>query len=313
MKSVAKVSLRHRVEYWLVVGLGVIIRSLPRDTALVLGGRLGILAGMLLKSRYRLAEDNLRRAFPGWSRRKVRVTAWANFRHIGICAAEMLRFAKFRGDISGLVKDYDLAGREYLDEALALGRGVILLTGHQGFWEAGNFIFSANGYDFAVVAKPMKNPLTGAYIDELRKGVGGGLINSRKGARRILQALQQGKVVGILLDQHIKKGAVVTDFFGRPAYTTTAITNLAMKYRIPVVPAFCLRQSDGRYTAEAEPMILLEGTGSEAVAANTQLLTDKIEAAVRRAPDQWFWMHKRWRVPEARANEVQGTRPKIKG
>ena len=90
-----------------------------------------------------------------------------------------------------------------------------------------------------------------------------------------------------------------TDFFGRKAYTTTAISNLAMKYQVPVVPIFCQRLPDNRYQVWAEPMLLLPGQGEQAVQENTQLLTNIIEAAVRKDITQWFWMHKRWRVPEA--------------
>ena len=121
-------------------------------------------------------------------------------------------------------------------------------------------------------------------------------MNSRKGARKILKSLAAERVVGILLDQHISPpGSVATEFFGRKAYTTTAITNMAMKYQIPTVPVFCLRQPDDRYKIWAETMLMMTGEGENAVIENTQRLTDIIEAAVRKDVSQWFWMHKRWR------------------
>ena len=295
----AEVSLKHRLEYYGLRAVAALVRRLPRATALKVGGRLGILAGLLLPKRYRLAEENLRRAFPDWTQEKLRAVCWANFQHIGICGVEMLRLDMLSCDNAELQRHYEFVGFENLDSALAMKKGVILLTGHLGFWEAGHYVFAAQGYDAAAVTKPLKNPLSDIYFTNIRESFGSGLIDSRKGARKILKALQQQKIVGILLDQHISPpGSVPTEFFGRMAYTTTAISNLAMKYHVPVVPAFCWRMPDGRYRIEAEPLMLLQGEGDAAVLANTQLLTDKIEAAVRRDPSQWFWMHKRWRVPE---------------
>jgi KDO2-lipid IV(A) lauroyltransferase len=108
--------------------------------------------------------------------------------------------------------------------------------------------------------------------------------------------LQSGRAIGLLLDQHISPpGSVQVDFFGRKAYVTTAITNMAMKYRIPIVPTFCLRRPDNRFDLWIEPLLLLEGEGETALTENTQYLTRIIEQAIRRDPGQWFWMHKRWR------------------
>ncbi len=298
------ISLKHRLEYYALRGFALLVRALSREQALKLGGRLGIFAGMVLPSRYRLAEENLRRAFPEWSQRKVRAICWANFQHVGICGAELLRLDMMQGNVDGLRQLYDVVGTEHLEQALALKKGVILLTGHVGFWEAGSYIFNAQGYAAAAVTKPLKNRLSDVYITKLRESFGCQIIDSRKGARRILKALQQEKIVGILLDQHISPpGSVPTEFFGRIAYTTTAITNLAMKYQIPILPGFCQRMPDGRYRIKAEPMILLEGEGDEAIAENTQMLTGIIETAVRRDPSQWFWMHKRWRVRKNKSNK----------
>lgn len=279
--------------------LAKLIRSLPREQALKLGGRLGIISGMLLKKRRRLAEENLRRAFPEWSSLKVRATCWANFQHIGICGAEMLRLDMWRSGSSDLETYFEMVDQHYLREALKLGRGAIVLTGHVGFWEGGFFAMPETGIKFHAVTKPLKNPLSDSFFCKLRQAFGVRTIDSRKGARRILKALQGGSAVAILLDQHISPpGSVPTDFFGRQAYTTTAITNLAMKYRVPVVPTFCHRLPDNRYKIWSEPMFFLEGEGEHAIKENTQVLTDIIASVVRRDPSQWFWMHKRWRVPD---------------
>lgn len=279
--------------------MAALVHRLSRPRALALGRRLGRLSMKFLGSRRRLARKNLSLAFPELSEAEIDRLVVKNFEHVGISGIEMLRVDMLKPGSDDLHDRFLLEGRDHLDEALALGKGAILMTGHLGFWEMGAFVLPELGIQSDFVAKRMKNPLTDEYFTRTRTKFGAQLLNSKRGARRILKSLQQNRVVGVLLDQHISPpGSVVTEFFGRKAYTTTAITNLAMKYQIPVVPVFCLRRDDDRYRVWAEPMLMLEGEGSEALAANTQLLTDKIEAAIRQDVTQWFWMHKRWRVKE---------------
>ncbi|MBN1958399.1 MAG: lysophospholipid acyltransferase family protein [Desulfuromonadales bacterium] len=295
----ARISLKYRVEYVVLVTLAVLVRALPRRAAIGLGRTLGRWSKAFLPGRYRLAKDNMSRALPELSAAQIEENLRKNFEHIGISGVEMLRLDMFKPGSRDLEKFFSLGDLSPVPEALKLNRGVIILTGHLGFWEVGQFLFPELGIPFDVVAKPLKNPLTDRYFNRLRKTYGVEVLESRKGARRIIKSLQQQHAVGILLDQHISPpGSVAVDFFGRKAYTTTAITSLAMKYQVPVVPVFCLRQPDDRYRVWAEPMLLLDNPGDDAVAANTQLLTDQIEAAIRKDVSQWFWMHKRWRVKD---------------
>ena len=293
----ASISFKHRAEYLLLRLIAAIVRRLPRRTALAAGAVVGRLGMRVLPGRYRLARENLRRALPDMDSETLENCLRKNFEHFGICGIEMLRLDMFRSGSEDLKRYVDVEGTELLREALDLNRGVLLLTAHLGFWEVGAFVLPELGIPFDVVAKPLRNPLADRYFEKIRTSFGTEVIDSHNGARRILKSLQAGRVVGVLLDQHISPpGSVMTKFFGRKAYTTTAITNMAMKYQIPVIPMFCLRQPDNRYKIWVEPMLLLSGKGDHAVAANTQLLTDRIEQAVRRDISQWFWMHKRWRV-----------------
>jgi len=295
--NMTRISFKHRSEYIALMVVATIVRKLPRPAALSFGRTLGRWSMKFLADRYELAKNNLTLAFPEKSSTEIEEIVQKNFEHVGISGVEMLRMDMFQPGSSDLQDYFIIEDKKYLDEALALGKGAILLTGHLGFWEIGSFVLPELGVQCDIVAKPMKNSLSDDYIARMRTKFGTRILNSKKGARRILQSLQQNRIVGVLLDQHISPpGSVATEFFGRKAYTTTAITNLAMKYQIPVVPVFCLRQDDNRYKVWAEPLLMLEGEGSEAIAANTQLLTNKIENAIRKDVSQWFWMHKRWRV-----------------
>lgn len=285
---------KHRLEYAALRCVAPMIRSLPRSMAIRLGKIAGGLSRRILPGRRQLSQDNIRQALPELTEEQVEALVQRNFEQLGITAVEALRLDLF--DRDSLDKYVDIEGENHLREALALERGVVILTAHLGFWEAGNYVLPALGVPLDTIAKPLKNRLIDAYFYNIRSHFGANIVNSRKGARRILKSLQAKRAVGLLLDQHIAPpGSIEVDFFGRKAYTTTAITNMAMKYQTPIVPTFCLRQPDNRYRVWFEPMILLPDEGDSAVAENTQYLTNLIEAAIRRDPGQWFWMHKRWR------------------
>jgi len=288
--------MRNWLEYLPFIAVAKLVRALPRHAALVLGRRLGLFARWLQPRRQKIARDNLARAFPEKSVAEREAILRTMYAHLGTGFIEMLRLDLLR-EAADLERDFVVEGEEHLRQARAEGHGCILLTGHVGFWEAGNFIFSKLGYPIGVVAKPMRNPLIDRYFLLMREKAGGYIINSRKAARRILLALRQNHCVGILLDQHAgRKQGVQVPFFGRPAWTTPIIAEIAMKYDVPIVPVFAWWLPDHRYRLEILPPFKLPGEPTAAqIVANTALLTSHIEAAVRRDPSQWFWVHRRWR------------------
>jgi KDO2-lipid IV(A) lauroyltransferase len=291
-------NLRNHLEYLPFITFATLVRILPRPQAIRLGRALGGLGRFLQPRRVRIARDNLRQALPAMSGAERQEILKKTFVHLGVSLVDMLRLDKFSGQ-ADLDRYFIFEGLEHLHEALGLGRGCILLSGHVGFWEAGAFFLPLLGMDAGFVAKPIRNPLVNAYFNRMRTAFGCYLISSRKGARRIIKALQSNHLVGILMDQHTRpREAVKVPFFGRPAYTTPIVAQIAMKLQTPVVPSFAYRTDDGRYRVRFEPMILLAPRDlSEAeVLRNTALLTGSIEQGVRREISQWFWVHRRWRV-----------------
>ncbi len=288
--------MRNVLEYILFICTASLVRALPRTTALSLGGWLGQLARHLQKRRAEIARENLQRALPELSPAEVSAAIGRMFKHMGICFVDMLRLDKYHGQ-RDLERYFSVNGIENLQEALALGRGCLIITGHIGFWEAGTFVLPQTGFAFEVVAKPMRNPLVDAFFARMRQASGTTLINSHNGARNILKSLKNNHVVGLLLDQHIKgPGSVAAPFFGRPAHTTTIITQMATRYRIPIVTAYSYRRPDNNYEIRYDKMFFLEGDLSEAnILANTTLLNQKLEQGIRHDISQWFWLHRRWR------------------
>jgi KDO2-lipid IV(A) lauroyltransferase len=284
------------MEYIVFICMASIVRALPRTVALNLGQRLGQLARYVQRRRVNIARENLQMAFPEMSATEISETISAMFKHLGISFIDMLRIDLYRGQ-QDLDRYFVINNREHLDEALSLGRGCIVLSGHVGFWEAGAFLMPLLGYTTGVVAKPMRNPLVDAFFSRLRRTNGNYIINSRKGARGILKSLNENHLVGILLDQHLAgKGSIAAHFFGRPAHTTTIITQMATRYQIPIITAFSYRQPDNSYLCQISRMFLLEGNlGDEDVLANTTRLNQLLEDGIRHDISQWFWLHRRWR------------------
>ncbi len=289
--------MRYWLEYIPFLIVATLVRNLPRRAALAVGSALGAFGRTLQPKRVRIADDNLRQAFPGMPDEERHEVVQSVFRDLGLGFVEMLRLDLFdrERDLQHL---FVIEGEEHLKAALAMQRGVILLGGHIGFWEAGNFVMPTLGYRLSVVAKPMKNPLVDAWFRRLREAYGGTIIDSRKGARKIVKTLQENGCVGLLMDQHISRNeAVQVPFFGRPAWTTPIIAQIAMKYRVPVVSATVYRnRRENTYRMVLGEPILLEDNGSpEGIEANTRLLTGSIEDAIRVDISQWFWVHRRWK------------------
>lgn len=283
-------------EYLLFLLLNALARILPRRAALKLGAAIGACTPYLMPKRKRVAYDNLHRAFPEKPEKEIRIIMAKMFRHLGKSAFEMLLVDTFRAE-RDLESCFEFHGLEHLRAAYALDRGVIIVTGHIGFWEVGTFFLGPLGFPADFVAKQMRNPYIGRHFEKLREAGGGRVIDARQGARKIVRSLAEKRVVCVLLDQHTApKTSVKVNFFGRPVYTTPIITQIARKYDVPIVPVFSYRTEDDRYHIYCEPPIrFANDPDPESVVEQTALLTARIEAAVRKAPHQWFWVHRRWR------------------
>ncbi len=283
------------IEFLVFLPLIKTLRLLPRMAALRLGEFLGCMALYLFPSRRRLAMDNMRASFPELAETDINNLCNRTFRHLGISVAEMSRIDMFKEE--DLNKFFTFEGLENLEKARDMGRGVLLATAHVGFWEVGTFFLPKLGFPSAFVAKKTKNPYINDYVVKMREHAGGQVIDAKKGARQIVKTLMDGNCVGVLIDHHMHPAeAVQVPFFGRPAWTTPIITQMAMKRDIPVVPIFIYRTPDYKYRAELSAPIFLEGELNDAnIVANTTLLTGIIEEAIRKEPSQWFWVHKRWK------------------
>jgi KDO2-lipid IV(A) lauroyltransferase len=194
---------------------------------------------------------------------------------------------------------------EGLDEALKLlekGKGGLLLIGHFGNWELMGLMSKVIGNPIIVIAKPMKkNKWVDQFITKIRSAAGLEVISNVMASRKVMRALSQNRVVGILIDQRAKRSeGIWADFFGRKAPTTPSLAVLAMKTGAPVLPVFMLRNGFQKHRLLIKEPLGLIHTGDikKDVETNTQLFNHTLESMIRQYPDQWFWVHRRWERKE---------------
>jgi KDO2-lipid IV(A) lauroyltransferase len=290
--------MRRQLEYaaaWPFIKLlGVLPRPLSRRFAIGLG-HFFYLAHARLRH---VGMRNLELAFPDKTKAERARILRGVFTSLGRQLAEVCQFPRYTQENVGEVVVYD--GLENYERAHARGKGVLFLTAHFGGWELSAFAHSLHGHWLHVVMRPMDN----AYLDRMIQGYrtmhGNKVVFKDDFVRGLLAAMKAGETVGILMDTNMTPPqGVFVDFFGVPACTASGLARIAMRTDAGVVPTFTIwDESTGKYRLRFDPALELVRTGDlEAdIVANTQKFTNVIEDYVRRYPDQWLWVHRRWKT-----------------
>jgi KDO2-lipid IV(A) lauroyltransferase len=298
--------MREWLEYaaaWIgVKALGL----LPRPAARFAGASFAAAAYALRPPLRRAAMFNLGLAFPDWSGAKRKRVIRGMIQQIGWMAAEFSQFPKYtRANIQKIVV---LDGYENFDAARRRGKGVLFLTGHMSAWELAPFAHALYGHPLHFLVRPIANRRVDALINRYRCLSGNQPIEKNKSARSILKILADGGTVGILSDHNtVIEESVFVDFFGIPASTTSGLARIALRTDAAVVPGFLSWDSARRkYRLRFEPAIELARTGDEEkdVRENTARFTRAIEDYVRVYPEQWLWVHKRWKTRPSGEKEM---------
>jgi KDO2-lipid IV(A) lauroyltransferase len=304
-----RVLLRHRFEYRAVTAVVQLARLLPMPVVLGAGTLLGTAFYLFDGAHRRLAISNLQAAFPLRSPEDCAAIARGMFAHFGRLLTVLLKFSTMSP--KQMLARVEFEGEDRVRAAHAEGRGVLLFTGHFGFWEINALVHALELKPMSVLARPLDNPLLHHLLESVRGRTGNSVIYRRGAIRRVLRALADNQAVAILIDQHIQSAdAVYVDFFNRPAATTSALAALALRTGAPVVPVFALPQPGGRFRMVYEHAVAPPpGDHPDAIRAFTQRCTDVLEMYVRRYPDLWLWMHRRWRDVDGAA-KVKGMFPR---
>ena len=293
-------ALRDGIELGAYVVLRTFFRVLPLPLADAVGRGLGRLYRLVDRRRRRLVVRNLALAFPEKTAAEREAVSREVFAHFGAIAADLVRSEA--APVESLLARVEVEGLEHARAAAASGRGVFFATPHLGNWEWANLVTGANGIPVTIVARPLDNPLLDVRLTALRERTGGHVVAKKDAARTILRSLRAGAVVGILGDQRARPpDALLTPFFGRLAWTTTAIARLAERTGALILPVVCLRIGPGRYRLTySEPIDPATLPPEEReVSRLTARVTELIESQVRAAPGQWLWLHDRWKgTPE---------------
>ena len=301
--------MRHRLEYLAVRMLIVLVRMMPDALVRCCGSLLGFAFYTLDRPHRRIAERNLAVAFPQRSAAERRTIARSAFGHFGRLLFEVLKFSTLTP--AAMLARVEFDGEERARLAYAQGKGVLFVTGHFGFWELHAVVHALQLAPIGVLARALDNPQLNTLLESMRERTGNSVIYRQGTIRRVMRMLQERQGVAVLIDQHIQsRDAIYVDFFERPAATTSAVAALALRTGAPVVPVFALPLGGGRYRMIYEHPVEPPGAGSpDAIREFTQRCTDVLEMYVRRRPDLWLWMHRRWRDNEPASAHVPGMFP----
>ncbi len=290
-------TIRQRAEAALVAGLLWGLGRLPRRWALRVGMLLARLLASVLPRLWWVGADNLALAFPDLPERERRRLLHGCITNLGRLLGEFSQFPKLHpGNIHEVV-EYE--GFEHFAAAQAQGRGVIFFTGHLGAWELSAFAHALYGHPLNILVRPIDNPLVDRLITRRRTASGNHILSKHRDLRGLVARLRRGETVGILADVHVQpQHGLFCPFFGRPASTSPLVARLARRTGAIVLPGYLVWDARrGRHRLVFEPPVPLVQTVDEAgdIRENTLRLTRCWEAIVRRYPDQWLWIHRRWK------------------
>jgi KDO2-lipid IV(A) lauroyltransferase len=262
-----------------------------------MGRRLGDLGYVLTPGRRRTALTNLAQAFPDATPAARRRICRDAYQHFGLMLVELA--ALLTRPLEETLARIRIDGLDHVRAAMDHHGRALILTAHLGNWELLPVACHLTGYRLSVVLRPLDAPWLARLATRLRERSGAELIDKRAALRPVLRTLAEGGMVGILLDQNAaRREGVFVPFFGRAASTSKSLAILALRTGAPIVPAFIHREDGGAHRVVVLPALPWPATGEReaAIVALTARCTETIEAAIRKTPGQWLWMHDRWRT-----------------
>lgn len=289
-----------------------IARLFPRKLFLKIGRSFGSLAHFLDSRHRKIALINISKALPELSKEEGEHTIRECYRWFGMYLFDLLH--SLRGYDPKFLEECEYEGLEHLDAAYAKKKGVIICTAHYGAWEINAHGHSYKGYPLNVIARKLDNPYLEKILYGFRTITGTGVIEKRDGFRPMLRTLKEGKGIAILIDQNVTtEDRIFVNFFGRPASTTPALALLKLKTDADIIPCFGTPLPDGHYRFCYGPPINLDLSGQrdEDVFRITQACTKIIENEIRRQPQYWLWMHRRWKTQPSASEIIPEKTPSI--
>jgi Kdo2-lipid IVA lauroyltransferase/acyltransferase len=293
--------MREKIEYWLVVAVARTLGWMPRGLARLLAGGLAWAVYRALGRLRRVGTRNLSLALPELSQEEREEILRGVYRNLGRQLVEFCRMERYS---AGNTRDWiRTEGLEHYLAAQARGKGVLVLTGHLGAWELSSFYHSLMGYPMGMVIRRLDNRWLDEFVNGIRCLHGNRVLHKDDFARGLLKAMHDGDTVGILMDTNMTPPqGVFVEFFKLQACTASGLARVALKTGAAVVPGFMVwEKTERKYVLHFGPELEFARTGdTEAdIVAATQQCNDVLEAWIRRYPDQWLWIHRRWKTRPA--------------
>jgi len=296
----SKSRLQTNLEYAIARGFLSILGTLPRSASVALGRWLGYLAYLLPTRLGRTGMRNLEIAFPDLPVPQKKRLLRGCFDNLGRLLGEVSQFPRLTREQLRRMIEYDQEGLAHLRAAEAEHRGVIFLTGHLGVWEVLSFGWSALEYPISFLVRPIDNPRIEEMIEGLRTRFGNVAIDKKAAARRAIRVLREGGTLGILSDLNTQeREGVFVPFFGKLACTNAGIATLALKTNAVVIPTCAVWDPKrGKYFFHGDPPVELIRTGDHEkdLEVNTARFAAAMEHMIRLYPEQWMWIHRRWKT-----------------
>ena len=281
----------HRLEYTCLWLFSAIMAAIPESCVYMIARILGGVAYHILRIRRDVTINNLRQALGGeLSEAELEKIARRTYSNIGMTFIEVLLIPKLKSRIFEIV---DMSDSFILKRNFDKGRGLILVSCHFSNWELNGASVAALGIPVSVVAKKQSNPYVDSYINGYRTGFGMKIIPPGVSIKHVVRALREHEAVGLISDQDAGKRGVFVDFFGRRASTPGGAAQLALKYGAPIVVTMSIRTACGRYKSIFREVEVRE---NDTVEELTQRFTTIMEEVIRQNPEQYFWMHRRWKT-----------------
>jgi Kdo2-lipid IVA lauroyltransferase/acyltransferase len=291
-------SLQDKLEYVAVRALVEVLGALPRSWARAAGAGAGGLAFLLLGRLRRVGMRNLELAYPVMPVAERTKLLRQLYRNLGWQLAEFAQMRRYTSSNTAGFTRYE--GLQNYLAARDAGKGVLIVTGHLGVWELSSFYHSLQGHPMSMVIRRLDNPLVDAFVNQLRCLHGNRVLHKDDFARGLLHAMHEGETVGILMDTNMTPPqGVFVPFFGIEACTASGLARVALKTGAAVLPGFMLWEpAEKKYVLRFGQQIELARSGDDEadMVANTARFTQAIEDTVRRYPDQWLWLHRRWKT-----------------
>jgi KDO2-lipid IV(A) lauroyltransferase len=293
--------MRENLEYWFVVAVARTLGLMPRSLARLLAGILAFLVYKFMGRLRRVGVRNLELALPGLTGEERARILRGVYRHLGWQLVEFCRMSRYT---QANTRDWiRTEGLEHYLDAQSRDKGVLIVTGHLGAWELSSFYHSLMGHPMGMVIRRLDNRRLDEYVNRIRCLHGNRVLHKDDFARGLLTAMHAGETVGILMDTNMQPPqGVFVEFFGRTACTATGLARVALKTGAAVLPGFMVWEAaERKYVLHFGPELVFESSDDpEAdVLAATQMCAAATEEWIRRYPDQWLWIHRRWKTRPA--------------